>query len=336
MSVRGPVARSARIRVLGTVAVIFASFLACSTRASALSDPYADAASVIICPAGPSGWSVPGDSTGRVVEDPLTPISGGVWGGDQVNVDCNYQTSAGGHLKVTVRYALPAVAFNPITDFDIGCDSNVGPAGAATAPMAWHSKTRLYRVLSSKAWVYATFEDPYHQLDSGEVGVFESVARRMLAKAVPEAHGCKITLAPQALKTLWAFSFDAKVSNDGLTTTGGTTGTFYAATSAGAVGGAVTQLQSDEIGLQIANGSTSVGSVLIRLMQPSSFSLQSGPVLTTQLQVVQSTYAPCSVGATGTLTIDGSGTATVQICNQNLLAGTGSDNALIIDATAGG
>ena len=79
-----------------------------------------DAASVITCPAEPSGWYIPPGSDGRYV---LTLLSGGdvnegpiADGGSQVNVDGTYWTHQGGRLTVSVRYALRS-DLNPFADF---------------------------------------------------------------------------------------------------------------------------------------------------------------------------------------------------------------------------
>jgi hypothetical protein len=331
--------------------VIFASFLAFSSGASASSDPYADAASVIACPPGPAGWSVPATPGGRVVEDPLTPNPVSprqLWGGDQFNLDCNYQTSTGGRLKLTVRYALPTIAFNPVSDFDFGCTASHSPVAGANATVLWNTKTRLYRVVSSKAWVYATFTDPYRQLSSSNVTVFESATRQMLAHAQPLAHKCPITLAPQALVTLWTYGFNARIANNGLTTTGTFSGTFLATSQPAGGLGAVSQLRAPDFGLQVTNGSTSLGSVAVGLSQPQ---FQNG-VFTAQVAIgAASTYPPCAWKTqtpgpnggtivtqvanqpTGTLTINANqGTVTLQACGQDLLAGTGQYNLYITGA----
>ena len=86
---------------------------------------------------------MPATPDGRVVESPLTPNPvrpGTLWGGHQMNVDCNYQTRAGGHLKLTVRYALPALAFNPISEFYFGCTAYHPPLKGPPAPsVLWAS-----------------------------------------------------------------------------------------------------------------------------------------------------------------------------------------------------
>ena len=48
------------------------------------------------------------------------------------------------------------------------------------------------------------------------------------------------------------------------------------------------------------------------------------------VQVSSSTYAPCHVGATGTLIVStNTQTASLQVCHRNLIQGTGSTNAHI-------
>jgi YD repeat-containing protein len=316
---------------------ISASCLALALPASSVADPYADAASVITCPAGPSGWYVPPGTDGRYVLTPLT-VSGGdvneapmAYGGSQVNVDCTYWTHQGGRLTVSVRYALPN-DFNPFADFYIGCKTNTTGIGGPTGPMPWDNQGRLYRVLSPSSWSYATFYDAYAQLQGNEVGAFEAITRTMLKSAEPIAHGCSLTLAPTAPTTLWAFGFDANVKSGGLTTTGGTTGTFVTSPNQNGGVGTLGQLKANDFVIRVAQGSRQVGAVTIRVTQPVSFKYSYGAVLRALVQVSSSTYAPCHVGATGTLIVStNTSTATLQVCHRNLIQGTGSTNAHISD-----
>jgi hypothetical protein len=167
----------------------------------------------------------------------------------------------------------------------------------------------------------------------------------MLAHAQPVAHKCKITLAPQALVTMWTFGFDAHVTNNGLTTTAKFSGTFLAAAQPGSTLGAVSQLRAPGFALQVTNGSTSLGSILVGLSQPQ---FQNG-VFTAQVAIGgMSTYPPCVWATatpdggggyavtrvanqpTGTLTINtNQNIVTLQACGQDLLAGTGQYNVSI-------
>ena len=168
----------------------------------------------------------------------------------------------------------------------------------------------------------------------------------MLAHAQPVAHKCQITLAPQPLVTLWTLGFNANVTNNGLTTTGTFSGTFLAASQPGGGLGAVSQLRAFGFTLQVTNGSTSLGSVVVGLKQPQ---FQNG-VFTAQVAIgLASTYPPCvwelaltpDVGGghsvtllanqpTGTLTINtNQDIVTLQACGQDLFAGTGQYNVSI-------
>jgi hypothetical protein len=314
---------------------MFASCMALALPASSVADPYADAASVITCPAGPAGWFVPPGTEGRYVLTPLT-VSGGdeneapeAYGGSQVNVDCTYWTQQGGRLTVSVRYALP-IDFNPYADFYIGCKTNTMGVGAPTGPQPWNNQQRLYRVLSNVSWSYATFYDAYDQLQGSDITSFEAITRQMLKDAEPIAHTCALNLQATAPQTLWTFGFDANVKNAGLTTTGGTSGTFFTRPNVNGGTGQLTQLKAVDIVLTMSHGSKKVGAVTLHVTQPVSFTYSYGAVLRALVQVSASTYAPCRFGATGTLTVDtNTQTATVQVCHRNLVEGTGSTNAHI-------
>jgi hypothetical protein len=309
---------------------ISASCLALASAATSAADPYADAASVITCPNGPSGWYVPPGSDGRYVLTPLTTSANtGAYGGTQVNVDCTYWTHQGGRLTVSVRYALPT-DFNPYADFFIGCKTNTTGIGGPTGPKPWDTTDRLYRVLSDSSWSYATFYDAYAQLQGNEVGTFEGIARSMLKDAEPIAHNCQLSLQPTAPSTLWTFGFDANVTNNGLTTTGGTSGTFLTKPNETGGVGQLTRLKAAAIVLKMTQGSKAVGSVTLKLTQAVSFSYTYGAAFRALVQVKSSTYAPCHVGATGTLIVTSSvGKVTLQACHRALLQGTGSTNGNI-------
>ena len=308
------------------------SFLALALPADSVADPYADAASVITCPSGPSGWFVPPGSDGRYVLTPLTTTANtGAYGGTQVNVDCTYWTHQGGRRTVTVRYALPN-DFNPFADFYIGCKSNKMGIGGPTGPKPWDNHDRLYRVLSDTSWSYATFFDAYGQLQGNEVGTFEAITRTMLKSAEPVAHNCGLKLVETAPQILWTFGFNANVQSNGLTTTGGTAGTFMTRPNQNGGTGALGELKAGVIVLKISRGSKPVGSVTLRVTDPVSFTYSYGAELRALVQVSTSTYAPCHNGATGTLTVStNTRKATLQVCHRNLIQGTGDTNAHISD-----
>ena len=198
-------------------------------------------------------------------------------------------------------------------------------------PKPWDNTERLYRVLSPTSWSYATFYDAYARLQCNEVGAFEAITRTMLKSAEPVAHNCNLALTATA-PTLWTFGFDAKVTNNGLTTTGSTTGTFVTRPNENGGIGSLTQLKASNIVGKVSHGSKQVGAVTIRVTQPVSFKFSYGAALRALVQVSSSTYAPCHTGPTGTLTVStNTRTATLQVCHRNLIEGTGNTNAHISD-----
>jgi hypothetical protein len=61
-----------------------------------------------------------------------------------------------------------------------------------------------------------------------------------------------------------------------------------------------------------------------------SFTYSYGAKFQALVKVASSSYSPCHVGATGTLTVSTNDqTATLQVCHRNLFQGTGSTNAHI-------
>jgi hypothetical protein len=130
-------------------ATLLAAFAVAAPLAPVASaDPYADAAANVVCPAAPRGWFSPAGGGGRFVLTPLTAAGDdGLYGGNDVEVDCGYFTTAGRHLTVGVRYALPRDP-NPFADFDIGCTVNEAAAGVPTGAYGWNASDRVYRVVS--------------------------------------------------------------------------------------------------------------------------------------------------------------------------------------------
>jgi hypothetical protein len=338
------------LRTLGSSALALTGVLAFAVPAGSAPDPYAEAASGIVCPPGPPGWFVKGDGPdGRFVLTPLTVDAGPAggagaaedagadtplpneYGGSAVEVDCNYWTNQGGHLIVAVRYALPT-DFNPFSDFYVGCMTNTTGIGGPTGPQPWDNQGRLYRVLSNTSWSYATFGDSYNQLSGNEVGAFEAITRAMLKTAEPVAHTCSLKVQPTAPTTLWTFGFDANVKNNGITTTGGTSVTFMTRPNVNGGTGQLGDLKAADIVLNMTKGSKKVGSVTLQVTQPVSFTYSYGAAIRTLVQVKSSTYAPCRVGATGTLTVTSSvGAVTLQVCHTALLQGTGATNGNVSD-----
>jgi hypothetical protein len=234
-------------------------------------------------------------------------------------------------LIVLVRYALPK-SFNPYADFFIGCKTNRMGIGGPTGPKPWDTKDRTYRVLSEKSWSYATFIDSYAELKGEEPAAFAAIARTLLKRAEPIAHDCKLALVPTAPQKYWIFGFDARVKSNGLTTTGGTSGSFMTRPNEQGGTGELGQLKARKIVLRIREGQKLVGSVTLRVTQPLSFEHSYGAELRARVKVTATTYAPCNKGATGTLMISTrTGTASLQICDRNMIQGTGNTNARISD-----
>jgi hypothetical protein len=337
-----------RLRLFGAAAAISVCALALGGAAVAAdisncqcdSDPFAVAAAPIVCPAGPPGWLLGGNGwatggggiDGRFVLTPRTVIEGALlYGGTQAQVECNYESrsTAGNHLVVLVRYALTR-SFNPYADFFIGCKTNKMGIGGPTGPQPWDSVARTYRVLSDVSWSYGTFIDYYNELSSGDVGRFEDVARTMLKSAEPVAHNCDLKLVPTAPQQVWFFAFNANVKNNGLTTTGGSSGSFATRPNDRGGTGELGALKARAIVLKISRGSKTVGAVAIKITGPKSFTYSYGAELKALVRVTSSSYLPCHQGATGTLTVStNTGLATLQVCHRNLLAGTGDINAHI-------
>jgi hypothetical protein len=308
---------------------VCASLVALVGPAVSSADIYADEASVIACPPGPAGWSVPPGPDGRFVLTPLsltsqTATTNVAYGGTQVNVDCTYVSSAGGRLTVTVRYALPK-NFNPFADFYIGCGTNKTGIGGPTGPKPWDTKDRQYRILSPVAWSYATFFDFYAQLKPDEVGAFESIARTMLKSSESVAHDCNLKVEPTPPQVLWSFGFNANVTNAGVKTTGGTTGSFLTRPNQAGGTGSLGSLSADDIVLKLTKGKKSIGSVTLKVTSPVSFKYSYGATLRALVEVKSSTYTPCRTGATGTLIVStNTRTATLQVCHRNLIQGNGT------------
>jgi hypothetical protein len=306
-------------------------------------DPDVAGAATIACPSGPPGWPLGGSGwatlgggvNGRFVLTPRTVLVGPdmtiAVGGTQVQVECNYQ--AGGrevdHIVVLVRYALPR-SFNPYADFYIGCKTNRMGIGGPTGPKPWDTKDRTYRVVSDKSWSYATFIDSYALLKSNEAAAFSAIARTLLKSAEPVAHDCKLALVETGPQNLWSFSFNANVKSKGLTTTGGTSGTFMTRPNEQGGTGQLGQLRAEPIVLKIRKGSKVVGNVTLLVTQPLSFKYAYGYELRAEVKVAATTYPPCKKGATGTLMVStNTGGATLQVCGRNVIQGTGSTGARI-------
>jgi hypothetical protein len=317
-----PVFGATLLVVAGILVLAATSSAATSATPTTTGDPYLVAARVITCPHAPIGFKLLRGSAGRFVLTPLSSMNESP-GGTSVQVTCNYVTQKGGVLlAVAVRYALPTNV-NPFNDFDIGCTSLSTQKTAGSGSLPWSTQGRIYRVASPTSWSFASFDDSSAVLTSTDEPAFETIAQTMLESAGPIAHNCKLAnTAPQA-QTVWTFSFNAHVQSHGLTTTGGTLGTFVTAPQPGGEV-ALGALKARDIVLKISQGTQTVGSMTVALTRAVSFDYSAEGALKAAVLVKSSTYAPCHSGTTGLLTVAvTTRTVTLQVCNRNLFAGTG-------------
>jgi hypothetical protein len=296
-------------------------------------DPFRDQAQRIACPAAPPGWSIPpGDETGdgqggREILTPLTVVpESGPYGGDAVEVDCDYFAAGNRHLRVGVRYALP-VDPNPINDFYFGCSASALSAGLPNGGFAWNAHDRIFRVVGSSTWSVATFYDFLQVLRGDEVTRFEAVTRELLGRSAPAAHGCPApgSAGPVATRTIWDFGFALRVTSKGVTTRGGTEGSFVTTASPAGGPGVISRLSASEIVVATTpKGARRAQSTTIRIGRPLDFQARYGATLRAAVQVVASTYPPCRVGATGTLTVSTMRfVVQLDVCGRNLVQGDG-------------
>ena len=302
-------------------------------------DRWAEAASGIVCPAGPAGWVLGGSGwatagagiDGRYVRTPLSVLDAGARaGGDQAQVECNYmsRTSEGSRLVVLVRYAVPE-SLNPFADFFVGCKTNRMGIGAPTGPKPWDARDRIFRVVSDVSWSYATFIDGLSQLRGGsDVRGFEQVARTMLKSAEPVAHNCQLSKEAVPIGSYWLFGFDASVKHKGLTTTGAGTGSFSSTPSSSGVTSVIGGLRAEKMSLTISRGTKRIGVITFRVLSPVWFKYSSyGAELKIAVRVSASSYKPCAAGAKGTLTLStNTNAAALQICGRAMLRGDGTTN----------
>jgi hypothetical protein len=296
------------VRAGATVVGILALLVLSGGSAGASGDPYRDQAEKITCPTAPSGWFNPPDAAGgRTFLTPLTPIvqpdgPTEFFGAPVVEVDCHYLTSSGKNIAVLVRYALP-VDINPWNDFYIGCTVTGHPQNLATGPRPWTDTGRIYRAVGAKTWSLATFIDDLGQIAPGDVARFETIANEMLAAAQPFAHDCGLAGngGPVGIQSIWTFSFDAHTSSGGVTSVGGTRGSFITtANEPGASVGTISNLAANNFRLR----ATSHGrrwALALHVGAPIAFQHGYGAVLRAQVAVLASSESGCSKGATGTL-----------------------------------
>ena len=308
--------------------------------ASASQDPYRDQAEKIDCPAGPSGWVTPPESAGgRIILTPLTALVQTddptmFFSAPVVQVDCVYRAQDGKDFDVTVRYALP-IDINPWNDFYIGCTITGHPQNVATGPHAWDGRGRIYRVVGAKTWSLATFIDDLGQLSANDVPRFEAIADELLKAAQPFAHDC--TLAggggPVDIKSIWTWSFNAKTTAGGVTSTAGTTGSFVTTASPSGTGaGVISNLFADDFRLEVTGGGTPRW-LAIHVAGPIEFRHGYGSLLRAHLVVLGSNDARCGKGAAGTLLLSlqylTPPRVEVKLCGHTYLAGKGEVRALM-------
>jgi hypothetical protein len=290
------------------------------------SDPFA--ATGVDCPAAPSGWFLP--DSGRSVFSPLTnPHEGPApeqqpVGGYQMRVNCDYYTTSGRHLELSVSYALPMDP-NPYNDFDIGCGAASSSAGPSVGALPWSPTTRIYRIVSATRWADAVFYDNLGQLQPNDVAPFEKATQRLMQSAEPAAHSCTLVTKPSLVTEIWNFSFDATVLQQGVHTNAGSSGSFTTTTSQGAQSRAVTTLKMSRIVLTVSGqGLAQPASVTLSAIRGLGFRWNRGATIQVAVKVNRSSYAVCKPGATGKLTIS-TQTRTVElnVCGRSLLQGSG-------------
>ena len=324
-------------RSLGALVVAFS---VCAGTAIASNDPYADQAAAIACPAPPSGWAAPAGS--RDVLTPYSALSSGqdpsqMIGAPVVQVNCRYVASAGRRdLLVSVRYALPA-DINPWNDFYIGCSSLPRRQPPSTAAKPWNARDRVYRIVGSKTWSLATFDDSLGALQPQDVGRFEAMTRSMLKAAQPLAHNCKLAGNGGAvgLTSDWVFSFAARTSSGGVTSSATTSGTFVTTAGTTSSNGAISSLRASDFRLSVAGRGTR-GWIGLHVGDALGFTHAYDSTLKAQVVVTGSSDPKCRRGSTGTLTVTvpslGPAQLSLDVCGATYLAGKGRVVARIVTA----
>jgi hypothetical protein len=308
--------------------------------ANASPDPYRDQAERIKCPAAPPGWFNPSESEGgRNILTPLTAVQQTddptvLVGAPVVQVDCNYRTTDGRDLQVSVRYALP-IDLNPWNDFYIGCTVTGHPEVSSISAHAWNDRDRTYRIVGAKSWSLATFIDDLKGLGKDDESRFEAVTKAMFAAAQPLAHNCKLpgNGGPVNVKSIWIFSFDVQTSRASVTSSATSNGSFI--TTAGPNGntvGAISGLAAADFHLKV----TSKGKtrwLAIHVGSPIEFRHGYGSLLRTHVEVTSSTDSQCRKGSPGTLLVSLEDLTpprvALQVCGHTYLDGEGRIRARI-------
>jgi hypothetical protein len=322
----GSLARVLR-RTPAIVLAVFAAIAAPSSPAAPV-DPYDSAAANVVCPTAPTGWFNPTGAGGRFVLTPLDVAGNdGEYGGSDVEeVDCGYFTSAGKHLIVTVRYALPRDV-NPFADFNVGCTVNDLAAGVPTGAYGWNTTDRVYRIVSEQRWDYATFHDYFGALVPADVARFESIARSLLHASEPNAHNCGVTDLGQAvaLRENWLFGFDVTANANGGVTHATGQGTFAIRENPDGGTGTLVDLQAQPLAITVTAKGSRPKTVTIRVLAPRDFRTKSGATFLARVAVTASTFPACRVGAAGTLSVSTeTETVRLDVCGRRLLDADGN------------
>ncbi|HWB21842.1 MAG TPA: hypothetical protein VG652_03030 [Gaiellaceae bacterium] len=283
-------------------------------------------ANIIACPSAPAGWTNPPGEGGRLVQspDPSDASASGLdLGTDIVRITCSYFKDDN-RMTVAVSYALP-IDFNPWWDFDFGCTSvNHTPGFLPVTGFPWDSQHRLYFTIDSKSWSYAMFQDPYDLLSSGDVSPFEHVAQSLLANAQPAAHNCTLPGGggPAITQSTWAFWFTFTATNNNVTTTGSSKGSFFTSPSSSGSTGVIGGLHANNIALTVTAKGSKPQQVSIHVGAPISFRSFYSNTLKAAIAVLDSNDPSCPVGSTGTLTVSTPSSVTLDICGGRLLQGS--------------
>jgi hypothetical protein len=301
----------------------FLAPLACGALAAAFAPtssvaaaPLAKDPNTIACPVASTKWFVPAAAGGKEIEDGETDLH--YRPSDAVTVNCNYFTRGGKHVLVSVQYALPSDP-NPINDFYYGCSSSETP---------WNSTDRVFRLTSRNQWAVAVFYDTLFQLKDSEVDMFEGVTRRLLQNAEGYAHDCSLRVAPTAVESTYAFTFDVPA--------GKAEGSFVvqAAPNRDPRASTVPVVQAraatirlgvtsgggrHRLAVEISHGVTYRDRHFAGTGRSSTTAGTSS--VTFAIRVVGSKVPSCPKGATGTLTVSTAPAVSLRVCGQTFLNG---------------
>jgi hypothetical protein len=269
----------------------------------------------IACPVASTKWFVPAAAGGKEIEDGETDVH--YRPSDAVTVNCNYFTRDGKHVLVSVQYALPSDP-NPINDFYYGCSSSETP---------WNSTDRVFRLTSRDQWAVAVFYDTLFQLKNSEVPMFEDVTRRLLRNAEGYAHDCSLRVAPTAVESTYAFTFDvpagkvqgsfvvkAAPSRDPRASTAPVVQASAPTIRLGVRSGGARHA----LAIEISHGVTYRDRHFAGSGRSTSAATSS---VTFAIRVVGSTVPSCPKGASGTLTVSTAPSVSLRVCGRTFLHG---------------